>query len=203
MSSRSQFRRAAKTKKPRTLTLQQLEDWLGEQDPPAPSVSMIDGYLAALIVSPEFLPPESWLRPIVGADLVWAPNNSPEGVVRNTLFQRYNQISSTLSGGPKRYAPIFMRTDEEQVLLEQYANGFWFGMQLTLDTWKPFLADRELSAAVMLILAHCTTMIDEDVRLALISPQGAQALAESWKIVPDIVEMLHGTLAGSRNIEIR
>jgi uncharacterized protein len=203
MSSRSQFRRAAKTKKPRTLTLQQLEDWLGEQDPPAPCVSMIDGYLAALIVSPEFLPPESWLRPIVGADLVWAPDTSPEGVVRNTLFQRYNQISSTLSGGPKRYAPIFMRTDDEQVLLEQYANGFWFGMQLTLDTWKPFLADRELSAAVMLILAHCTTMIDEDVRLALISPQGAQALAESWKIVPDIVEMLHRTLAASRNIEIR
>lgn len=203
MSSRSQFRRAAKTKKPRTLTLQQLEDWLGEQKPPAPCVSMIDGYLAALIVSPEFMPPESWLRPIVGADLVWAPNTSPEGVVRNTLFQRYNQISSTLSGGPKRYAPIFMRTDDEEVLLEQYANGFWFGMQLTLDKWKPFLADRQIGMALVAILGHCTTMPGHEEQMALLPPQGTELLAESWQIVPDVVQMLHETLAASRNIEIR
>ena len=28
-------------------------------------------------------------------------------------------------------------------------------------------------------------------------------LAESWKLVPEVVEMLHVTLAGSRNVEIR
>ena len=203
MSSGSQFRRAAKAKKPRTFTLEQLEDWLSDRDPPAPCLSTIDGYLAALIVSPEFVPPERWLRHIIGDDLIEAAPNTPEGVVRNTLFQRYSHIGSTLSGGPKRYAPLFMRTDDEQVLLDQYANGFWFGMQLTLDTWKPVLADKDISNAVMLILAHCTTMMDENERLALIPPAGAQLLADSWKFVPDIIEMLHQTLTASRNIEIR
>jgi uncharacterized protein len=88
MSSSSQFRRAAKAKKPRTFTLEQLEDWLSDRDPPAPCLSTIDGYLAALIVSPEFVPPERWLRHIIGDDLIEAAPNTPEGVVRNTLFVR-------------------------------------------------------------------------------------------------------------------
>jgi len=45
-------------------------------------------------------------------------------------------------------------------------------------------------------------MISEDERMAVMNPQGAQLLAESWKVVPDVVEMLHVTLAGSRNVEI-
>jgi uncharacterized protein len=133
-------------------------------------------------------------------DHLWVRASSNGGV---PLFQRYSHIGSTLSGGPKRYAPLFMRTDDEQVLLDQYANGFWFGMQLTLDTWKPVLADKDISNAVMLILANCTTMMDENERLALIPPAGAQLLADSWKLVPDIIEMLHQTLTASRNIEIR
>jgi hypothetical protein len=92
------------------------------------------------------------------------------------LFQRYNQISSTLSGGPKRYAPIFMRTDDEEVLLEQYANGFWFGMQLTLDKWKPFLADRQIGMALVAILGHCTTMPGHEEQMALLPPQGTELL---------------------------
>jgi uncharacterized protein len=203
MSNSRRFKRAAKPKKPRTLTLEQLEDWLDGRDPPAPGVSMIDGCLAALIVSPEFLPPDAWLRPIVGEDVMWAPDSTLEGTVRNTIFQRYNQISSTLSGGAKRYAPIFMRTDDEEVLLEQYANGFWFGMQLTLDQWKPFISDPGIGMPLTAILGHCSSMISEDERMAAINVQAAEVLADSWRVVPEVVEMLHVTLAGSRNIEIR
>jgi len=46
-------------------------------------------------------------------------------------------------------------------------------------------------------------MMGENERLALIPPAGAQLLADSWKFVPDIIEMLHQTLTASRNIEIR
>jgi uncharacterized protein len=39
--------------------------------------------------------------------------------------------------------------------------------------------------------------------MAVIDPQAAQVLAESWRIVPEVVEMLHVRLAGSRNIQIQ
>jgi uncharacterized protein len=39
--------------------------------------------------------------------------------------------------------------------------------------------------------------------MAVVNPQAEQLLAESWKVVPEVVEMLHVTLGGSRNVEIR
>jgi len=203
MSNSRRFKRSAKPKKPLILTTEQLEDWFSNHDGPAPCVSMLDGYLAAIIVSPEFVPPHVWLRAIVGEDLVDAPDHTLEGVVRNTIFKRYNQISSTLSGGPKRYAPIFRRTDAEEVLLEPYADGFWHGMRLTLDDWKPFISNHDILVPLTAILGHCSTMMSAEDRAAMLPPMGNELLAKSWQVVPELVEMLHVTLAGSRNIEIR
>ena len=201
--SRPRLKRPDRARKVHTLTQQELEDWLASLDPPAVGVSMIDGYLAALVVSPQFIPPEDWLKPILGERVSWADEGSIEAAVRNTLFQRYSEIGATLSGGPRRYAPVYMRTDDGEVLLEDFANGFYFGMRLSIDDWKPFMAEPEIGLAMLAILSHCTTMISEDERRDAINQQGAQLLAESWKVVPEVVEMLHVTLAGSRNVEIR
>ena len=203
MSNSPRLKRPGKARKVRTLTRLQLAEWLDSLDPPAAGISQIDGYLTALVVSPQFIPPEDWLRPILGDRVTWADEGTIEAAVRNTLFQRYNEIGATLSGGPRRYAPVFMRTDDGEVLIDDYADGFYFGMRLTIDDWKPFFSNPEIGIAMVAILGHCTTMITPDERLALMPPHAAQHLAESWRVVPEVVEMLHVTLAGSRNIEIR
>ena len=203
MSNSPRLKRPGKARKVRTLTRLQLAEWLDSLDPPAAGISQIDGYLTALVVSPQFIPPEDWLKPILGERVTWADEGTIEAAVRNTLFQRYNEIGSTLSGGPRRYAPVFMRTDDGEVLIDDYADGFYYGMRLSIDDWKPFISNREISMAMVAIVGHCTTMIGDEERLALMSPQAAQHLAQSWRIVPEVVEMLHVTLAGSRNIEIR
>ncbi|WP_313647087.1 UPF0149 family protein, partial [Pseudomonas sp.] len=66
MSSTNRFKRPKKPRRARILTHDKLEEWLATREHPMPGVSMIDGYLAALVVSPQFIPPEDWLRPIVG-----------------------------------------------------------------------------------------------------------------------------------------
>lgn len=203
MSNRPRLKRPGTARKARILTRQKLEDWLASLDPPVANVSMIDGYLAALVVSPQFIPPDEWLGPILGKQVIWAADGSMEAAVRNTVFQRYSEIGATLSGGPRRYAPVYMRTDDGEVLLEDFANGFYHGMRLSIDDWKPFISNPEIGMAMVAILGHCTTMISDDERMALLNPQGAQFLAESWQVVPELVEMLHVTLAGSRNVEIR
>ena len=117
----------------------------------------------------------------------------------------YNEIGSTLSGGQgaRRYAPIYMRTDDGEVLLEKFANGFYFGMRLSIADWKTFLSDPEIGMRMIAILGHCTTIASEDERMRAIDGQAAQILAETWRIVPEAFEMLHERLAGSRNFEIR
>lgn len=203
MSHNPRLKRPYKGRKVRILTNSKLEDWLASIDPPAAGVSMIDGYLAALVVSPQFIPPEDWLLPILGNRVSEADEGTIEAAVRNTLFQRYSEIGATLSGGAKRYAPVFMRTDGGEVLLEDFANGFYFGMRLSIDDWKPFISDPAIGMALVAILGHCTTMIPDDERTTLINPMAAQALSESWQVVPEVVEMLHVTLAGARNVKIR
>ena len=116
--------------------------------------------------------------PILGRQVTWAPEGSIEAAVRNTIFQRYNEISATLSGGPRRYAPVFMRTDDGEVLLEDFANGFYFGMRVSIDDWKPFISDPEISMAMVAILGQCTTMISEDEQMAVMDPLATQLLAE-------------------------
>lgn len=203
MNNRPRLKRPGKPRKARTLPRQKLAEWLASLDPPAAGVSMIDGYLAALVVSPQFIPPEQWLKPILGEQVTWAPEGSIEAAVRNTIFQRYSEIGATLSGGPRRYAPVYMRTDDGEVLIEDFANGFYFGMRLSIDDWKPFMSDPQIGMAMVAILGHCTTMLSEGERAAVMTPQASQHLAESWRVVPEVVEMLHMALAGSRNIEIQ
>jgi len=147
--TRPRLKRPGRAKKVHTLTRQKLEDWLASLDPPAAGVSMIDGYLAALVVSPQFIPPEDWLKPILGERVSWADEGTIEAAVCNTLFHRYTEIGATLSGGPRRYAPVYMRADDGEVLLEDFANGFYFGMRLSIDDWKPFMAQREIGIPMM------------------------------------------------------
>ena len=202
MSYNPRMERAHKTRKVRTLTRTKLAAWLAKIDPPVAGVSMIDGYLAALVVSPQFIPPEDWLGPILGKRVAEADEGTIEAAVRNTLFQRYSEIGATLSGGAKRYAPVFMRTDEGEVLLEDFANGFYLGMRLSIDDWKPFMSDPQIGMPLVAILGHSTTMIPEDERSAVITPIASQVLAESWSIVPEVIEMLHVALGGARNVKI-
>jgi uncharacterized protein len=77
--------------------------------------------------------PEDWLKPILGERVTSADEGTIEAAVRNTLFRRYNEIGVTLSGGPRRYAPVFMRTDDGEVLIDDFADGFYFGMQLSIE----------------------------------------------------------------------
>src|SRR6476619_5786010 len=57
-------RRASKA-----MTLEELEDWIDRLDPPplVDGVSMLDGYMAAIIVGPCSISPYEWMEHMLGA----------------------------------------------------------------------------------------------------------------------------------------
>ncbi len=80
-----------------------------------------------------------------------------EEAVRNTIFKHYSQIGKTASDGSKHYAPIYMRADAGEVLLEDLANGFYLGMRLSIDDWKPHISNPEIGYPPTAILEHNPT----------------------------------------------
>jgi uncharacterized protein len=75
-------------------------------------------------------------------------------------------------------------------------------MQMTLDKWKPFISDPAIGMPSTAIFGHCTTMTGDDERRAAIDGPATEAHAESWSVINEVVEVLHATLAGFRNIKI-
>ena len=51
------------------MSLERLDRWFDTLDPPArvEGVSMLDGYLTAIIVGPRSVPPEEWFDDLFGA----------------------------------------------------------------------------------------------------------------------------------------
>ena len=46
-------------------------------------------------------------------------------------------------------------------------------------------------------------MMPEDQRKNALRGQAGEILAQSWKVVPELVEMRHVSIGGARNVEIR
>lgn len=192
-----------RARSPRTLSFEQLEEWLDNLDPPGPGVSMIDGFLAALIVSPRFIHPDEWMWHIIGDQAQWALEGTIEAAAANTIVARYNEISTALSERPKAYAPIYMRTDAGEVLLEDWANGFFGAMRLAMDDWQLLVSDPETGGPLGLLVGHSTQTGGPSL-VGLLTDKGAPgALADTWKVVPDIVAFLYNRSADARNASSR
>lgn len=191
-------RRAPGGGKTRRLSREQLEIWLDNLDPPAAGVSKIDGYLAALAVSPRLIEPELWMRGILGDRVRNVVEGTRMAAARDTIIDRYHQICFELAHCPEAFAPVYMRTDEGEVLLEDWAGGFFGGMRLALDAWDPFLRDPETGHLLTILIGHSTpdggpTWIEE-----LNNPEATEMMADAWRIVPDIVSLLHERCSEAR-----
>lgn len=185
------FKRRSTGSKARLLSREQLAIWLDALDPPAAGISTIDGFLAAMAVSPRFIEPEAWMVTILGERARNVLEGTRMAAAIRSILARYEQICDELAESPETYAPVYMRTDDGEVLLEEFANGFFTGMRLALDAWTPFVSDPEIGYPLAMLVGHSSqtggpTWIDQ-----LADPAAEGALADAWRVVPDIILMIH------------
>jgi uncharacterized protein len=144
-----------------TMDLEALDAWLEKLKPAAKvdSVSMLDGYLAAIIVGPRSLSPNEWFFDLLGArgNIGSAQGKTLKAIM--AVVERFNAISETLSTAPQKYAPIFHRADDGTVFAGPWCMGFLAAMQLRWSDWKALRnLDRIEHGLLLPILLHC---IDE------------------------------------------
>lgn len=173
------------------MSMEELEGWI-ERLHPRPSVdgiSMLDGYLTAVIVGPCSIDPLEWLRHMLGPHSGLGIEESDQAAAIGAIAARFNAISEGLATAPERYAPIFERTDDGTVLPGAWCMGFLAAMNHREDAWRPLCDLTRIEYGLLLpILLYCT---DNTGRPMLgpvrPGPDGEQFLRTAYHDIPTVV----------------
>jgi uncharacterized protein len=125
--------------------IEELDDFLldAEGIDESMNVSMLDGFLTALICAPKLILPSEWMR------WVWdtehgkdSPNFSSEdeaGRILSMLMRHMNDITRTLSHAPEYYEPLLLENINNGnpiPILDEWCMGFVKGMSLDEEEWS-------------------------------------------------------------------
>jgi len=116
-----------------------LEEYLLSADLPDGTMmlSELDGYLTAIALSPEPIPPDEWL-PVIwdGAVPPLVVQTDTERVL-GTILGRLEAIRAVLDEDAELLDPIFMEDTDGAPLPELWAEGFMRGVRLRSEDWAP------------------------------------------------------------------
>ena len=148
------------------MPLDELDRWLRaprERQPVAESLSMLDGFMAAIVAGPATYEPLAWLCPLLGVirDAI-NDGTTEEYAALAATAAHHNALSAILSETPERFAPIFARNAKGAVNIEPWCRGFYAAIQLNPKFWRKLLPARGLAHLWLIpILAYC---VDADGR---------------------------------------
>ena len=87
-------------------------------------VSMLDGYLTAIVIAPRSIPPDEWFGDLCGARGNIAVASGTMLAAITSILARFNAINEGLSTKPPRHAPMFRKTDEGLAVPNLWCMGF-------------------------------------------------------------------------------
>jgi len=181
--------RAASSSK--TMSLETLQCWLRTLEPPpkVDGVSMLDGYLTAIVVGPRSIPPDEWFVDLLGPHGVIGTAAGKRLAAIQAIAARFNVISETLSLTPNRHAPIFEKMDDGSVLAEPWCMGFLDAMRMRWKEWAPLLDLNRIEHGLMLpILLHCTDAFGNPMLgPPREGPETEEFLREAYHDIPPMV----------------
>jgi uncharacterized protein len=179
-------------KRAKLLTLDQLETWFDKTEPAPPcrGVSTLNGFLTGLAAGPVFLLPNDWMFHVIGAHEERAFVGNKIQAVIETIVDHYNLIAHQLTA-PGRYAPVFMRTDDEEVLSGDWADGFYGAMSLNLPAWAPLMAKKQTGEPIMARLMQATKPDLLEMISAAFPKPPEDLLKDAWRAIPTAVESIY------------
>ena len=143
------------------------------------TIGELDGYVAALIVSPEVVLPSEWLPGVWGGEGEFAELAEAKAIV-TAVMGHYNRIGRELAEEPDAYAPVLeVDPNGGDLLWGPWINGFERAMRLRVDAWEAIALgdDEDAAASVSMILAmdaldHGESEFDEEAEdeLDLLAP---------------------------------
>jgi uncharacterized protein len=131
--------------------LDAVEDYLNSDLAPdnTMDLSELDGFLTAVALSPEPIPPEEWVMAIFDDDPPDFEDEDHADAVLGGILARFNEIMDGLDTGPPDFAPIFWQQADGRTVAEDWAVGFMHAVSMRAMAWEPVLDDDD--SAMLLI----------------------------------------------------
>jgi uncharacterized protein len=187
------------------MPLDALGDWLARLTPRprVDSVSMLDGYVTAIVVGPCHIPPDAWLAHLLGPDGDIATAHGEDLAAITAIAARHNVISEGLATAPDRHAPIFVHDADGSVRAGPWCMGFLAAMQLRFDAWAALRdLDRIDHGLLLPILLHCTDRMGRPMLgPPREGPETAALLREAWRDIPAVIPAIRDFWMPQRSAE--
>jgi yecA family protein len=126
------------------------------RDKRAMNLEMLDGFFAALICSPDMVPPSEYLREIWGGDRVGEFQNEAEmQEFFDLVIRHWNSLARTLNSN-EPFLPFLFEDDAGVAHGNDWAQGFMRGMKMRREEWADLL-ENDVDAGLLvpvLALAH-------------------------------------------------
>src|SRR5215831_6813728 len=119
------------------MPLDDLEQWLrgrADRQPAATNLSMLDGYVTAIVAGPVSFDPREWICPLLAIDAdAFNHGGTPEFAALAAVAVRHNDISNILSEAPGRFEPIYRRKRNRDIDARPWGRDFYAAMQLGIS----------------------------------------------------------------------
>ncbi|MGE5468961.1 MAG: UPF0149 family protein [Ignavibacteria bacterium] len=144
--------------------LDELDRFLSSDAMPEESmdVSMLDGFLTALIVGPNTLLPSVWLPEVWGATsgqpVQWESPQQEKRIV-GLVMRHMSDIVWQLKEAPDHYEPLLFendREDEPSPIIDEWCTGFIRGATLDGDAWAPLFESEDHSGLLFPMMLYGT-----------------------------------------------
>jgi uncharacterized protein len=125
------------------------------RSPRAMNLETVDGFFAALICGPEFVPPGEYLSQIWGGEMEDEEAFASEEEMQrffDLLMRHWNGVVKALSSGDV-FTPVLMEDEHGVAHANDWAQGFVRGMGLRYEDWVELLDDEDHGGWLVPILA--------------------------------------------------
>ena len=123
------------------------------RDKGAMNLEMLDGFFAALICSPDLVPPSEYLREIWGGDRISEFQDEHEMQEFFDLIMRHwNSLARTFNSS-EPFMPFLLEDDAGVAHANDWALGFVRGMKLRQEDWAELFDDGDHGGLLVPILA--------------------------------------------------
>lgn len=125
-------------------------------------ISMLDGFLTAIVIGPVTLLPSQWLPHVWGETaeqpMQWQSDEQAERVI-GLVFRYMNDLIWQLEHDAEHYEPLtYEREDNGEIvpIIDEWCCGFVQGTLIDTDAWNPLLESSEHQALLEPILLYGT-----------------------------------------------
>ena len=158
--------------------------------PVATSLSMLDGFVAAVVAGPVSLDPPDWICPLLGVEPDAFNHDNEEFSAIAATAVCHNTISDTLSTSPEDFEPLFIRANGD-VDAKPWCRGFYAAMKLRLLAWSKLLDPNVVDHALLLpILFYCVDNAGCPLLHSNDNPPSPAFVREAWRDIPLVVEAM-------------